>query len=102
MTTCQLVSLISSQDLVFTKNMKNLNASPGNFRKVPTIQGSDKVILYKSHGVVKVIRNVLVVFQIDHKINENFVSISAIASKKRLNKKKVKILYSFFNYLKIT
>ena len=51
MTTC-LVSLISSQDLVFIKNMKNLNASPGNFRKVPTIQGihSDKVILYQSHG----------------------------------------------------
>ena len=50
MTTCLLVSLISSQDLVFTKNMKNLNASPGNFRKVPTIQGSDKVFIYKSRG----------------------------------------------------
>jgi hypothetical protein len=36
--------------------MKNLNASPGNFRKVPTIQGRDKVFIYKSPGELSLLK----------------------------------------------
>ena len=39
--------------------------------------------------------------QLDQKTNKFFVRISALASKKRLNQKKVTTFFVFFNYLKI-